>query len=204
MSNLQWNAIKTTATTNNNSIIITETGYKTWQLVLNSTAGLIVHWQLTLKETADSPITISISLCLRRKSLSFQYVHCDDDLQNLMKFNEAVAYWTTVLVALVVGRSFCCIYWPCRCLARKTMRLWGDWNMHCALMLLWFVAKEPKNSSLRRQARMTWLHVTKFLPAFCLSDGFSLPDGKHLYTVWVKKSSPPKTFCDIFTCGEPV
>jgi len=22
--------------------------------------------------------------------------------------------------------------------------------------------------------------------------------------VWVKKSSPPKTFCDIFTCGEPV
>ena len=25
------------------------------------------------------------------------------------------------------------------------------------------------------------------------------------YTVWVKKSSPPpKTFCDIFTYGEPV
>ena len=25
-----------------------------------------------------------------------------------------------------------------------------------------------------------------------------------LSTVWVKKSSPPKTFCDIFTCDEPV
>jgi len=24
------------------------------------------------------------------------------------------------------------------------------------------------------------------------------------YTVWVKKSSPPITFCDIFTCGKPV
>jgi len=28
--------------------------------------------------------------------------------------------------------------------------------------------------------------------------------GMRRYTVWVKKSSPPKTFCDIFSSGEPV